>query len=141
MVRQRSQLLEPRVEEFLRQPHVAVLSTVSPSGRPHASAVWYAYEDGALWINVGADSRKARNMRAQPDVALTIDERAWPYKEAVIYGRAVEVEFADEQARSMAVRHLGARDGEAMHRYMMQNVARVRFRLEPTSVHWQDFGE
>ena len=33
-------------DEYLKQPNVAVLATVSPSGAPHAVPIWYLYEDG-----------------------------------------------------------------------------------------------
>ncbi len=132
-------VMEGHVEEFVSQPRLAVLSTVSGAGRPQATVVWYAYEDGAFWFNVSKDSIKARNVRANPEVALTVDERTWPYKQAVVYGRAQEASFDEEQARRIAVRYLGEEAGEEMHRHMMENTERVRLRVNPEHIYWQDF--
>ena len=131
-------VMERHVEDFVREARLGVLSTVSPSGRPQATVIWYAYEGGAFWFNVGVGSHKERNLRGNPEVALTIDDRTWPYKQAVIYGRVEEAAFDEEQARRIAVRYLGE-GGEEMHRYMMENTERLRFRLVPERTYWQDF--
>lgn len=133
-------VMEQTVEDFVREARLGVLSTVSPSGRPQATVIWYAYEDGAFWFNVGVGSRKEKNVRGNPNVALAVDERTWPYKQAVVYGRVEEVPFDEDQARRIAVRYLGEADGGKMHRYMMENTERLRLRLVPERVYWQDFG-
>ncbi len=133
-------MMERHVEDFVGEARLGVLSTVSPSGRPQATVIWYAYEDGAFWFNVRVGSRKERNFRGNPEVALTIDDRTWPYKQAVLYGRVEEATFDKEQARRIAVRYLGEEGGEEMHRYMMENTKRLRFRLVPDRTYWQDFG-
>ena len=131
--------MNPEIEAFVQQPYLAVLSTVSASGRPQSTVLWYVFEQGAFWFNVGKDSQKARNIRRSPHVSLTIDERTWPYKSAVIYGQAEEVAFDEEQALRIAVRYVGREDGSAMHRAMMAGEERVRMRLLPDRVAWMDF--
>ena len=133
-------IMERPVEAFVEQPRLAVLSTVSATNKPQATVIWYAYEDGAFWFYVERDSRKARNLRANADAALTIDERSWPYKQAVIYGTAVEVPLDTAMAHRVAVRYLGEQEGGAMHDHMISNLDRVGFRLTPQRAYWQDFG-
>jgi PPOX class probable F420-dependent enzyme len=118
---------------------MAVLSTVGAGGNPQATAIWYAYENGAFWFYVGRDSLKARNVRGNSNVALTIDEREWPYKEAVIYGEVVEQPLDAARARRIAVHYLGEKAGGAMDDEMVAELDRVGFRLEPRRVYWQDF--
>ena len=42
------------------------LGTVRPDGRPHAAAVGGAFHDGDLYFQCGPDTRKARNVAANP---------------------------------------------------------------------------
>jgi PPOX class probable F420-dependent enzyme len=131
--------MESHIEEFVRNPYMAVLSTVGAGGNPQATTIWYAFEDGVFWFYVSRDSLKARNMRSHPNVALTIDEREWPYKQAVIYGAAVEQPLDADRARRIAVHYLGEEAGGAMDDEMTADLDRVGFQLEPRRVYWQDF--
>jgi PPOX class probable F420-dependent enzyme len=123
---------------FLAEPWL-VLSTSGPRGALQASAIWLAERDGGIEFNVGVDSAKARNLRRRPDAALVVAGTAWPYRQAIIYGRAEEVDFDAEQAGAIAVRYMGEEQGEAMHRAMMRDERRTRFRLVPERVVWVDF--
>jgi hypothetical protein len=49
-------------EDRLRVTRNFWVSTVSPSGAPHAMPVWCVWEGGALWFSTAAGSRKARNL-------------------------------------------------------------------------------
>ena len=131
--------MDTQVEEFVKNPYLAVLSTVSPSGAPQATVTWYIYEEGVFWFNAGGASQKARNIRRHPEVSLTVDERSWPYKGVTVYGRAEEAAFDEEQARRMAVRYVGESEGGAMHRAMMAGEQRVRIRIVPDRVAQWDF--
>src|SRR3954470_14225127 len=42
------------------------LGTVRPDGRPHAAAVGAAWYDGDLYFQCGPETRKARNIAANP---------------------------------------------------------------------------
>jgi PPOX class probable F420-dependent enzyme len=54
-----------------------MLVTATPDGQPHAMPVWGTWQDGAFWFSTGATTRKARNFRANPNVAVcagTLDD-------------------------------------------------------------------
>ncbi|MFB9317294.1 pyridoxamine 5'-phosphate oxidase family protein [Cryptosporangium minutisporangium] len=53
----------------------AVLSHVTPSGRPRSSGVVYTVEDGRLYTVVGADSWKAKHIPLHGRVAVTVPIR------------------------------------------------------------------
>jgi general stress protein 26 len=55
-----------------------VLATVSAAGRPHAVGILYAVVDTTLYLLVGADSVKVRNIRANPHVAVSVPVRKYP---------------------------------------------------------------
>jgi PPOX class probable F420-dependent enzyme len=64
------------------------LATVRGDGRPHVVPVWFILRDDHLVFNTHASSVKAKNMRREPRVAVTVDDQAPPYSFVTIEGRA-----------------------------------------------------
>ena len=56
-----------------------VLATSSAEHRPHAVGVLYAAVDWTLYLAVGEGSVKVRNIRANPNVAVSIPVRRYPF--------------------------------------------------------------
>jgi PPOX class probable F420-dependent enzyme len=95
-------------EAFLREANVAVLSTVDSRGRPNAAPVWYLYDDGVFRISTGDGSQKHRNILANPNISLVIDQRTLPYYAVMVQGTAdIVPAFSDEDSLRLAVRYLG----------------------------------
>lgn len=78
------------IRRFLEEPHIAVLATLTPAGRPHATPVWFVYTDGHILVNTTRGRQKLRNMESHPDVALCIVDRANPYRYVQVQGRVVD---------------------------------------------------
>ena len=57
--------------ELLERAEIYWLTTVRPDGRPHVTPLIAAWLDNALYIVTGPDERKARNVAANPHVAIT----------------------------------------------------------------------
>lgn len=49
------------------------ICTTRPDGRPHAMPVWGVWVEDALLFGTGRDSRKARNLAANPHVAVHLE--------------------------------------------------------------------
>ncbi len=95
-------------DEFLREPNVAVLATVSRDGRAQAAPIWYLYEDGVFVMSTGRGSLKHRNAEANPEITLVVDRRSLPYYAVMAQGAAeIGPRLSDEERRRMAVRYLG----------------------------------
>lgn len=60
--------LPESVTEFLRESHLATLTTLRPDGSPHVVAVGFSWDPDAQLVRIitFAPSRKARNLLAQP---------------------------------------------------------------------------
>ncbi len=67
-------------EERLRDSHNIYLATVRPDGRPHLMPVWGVWFGGAFYFSTGAESRKARNLAANPNCVIATEDAS----EAVI---------------------------------------------------------
>jgi len=95
-------------EALLREPSIAVFGTVDSKGRPHATPVWYLYDDGEITISVGKGSQKHRNVEANPNVSFVVDRRSLPPYAVMIQGTAeVGPPLSEEDHVRLAVRYLG----------------------------------
>jgi hypothetical protein len=56
-----------------------VLATSSADNRPHAVGILYSAVDWTLYFAVGENSVKVRNVRANPNVAVSIPVRKFPF--------------------------------------------------------------
>lgn len=106
-------LTETELEQLLGEPQVGVFCTVDDKGRPEGSPIWFEAAPGKILVHVARGSKKARNVRANPNVSLTVDTREAPYRGAVLRGSAREIAFDDALHRRVAVRYLGPEGGEA----------------------------
>jgi nitroimidazol reductase NimA-like FMN-containing flavoprotein (pyridoxamine 5'-phosphate oxidase superfamily) len=53
-----------------------LLTSVRPDGRPHVMPIWGIWRDGAFEFSTGQQSRKAKNMRGNPNVAVAAEDGA-----------------------------------------------------------------
>lgn len=66
------------IERILGRRSFATMATTSTQGRAHVAGVIYAMADNALFISTMRPSRKARNVAANPTVAVTVPVRRIP---------------------------------------------------------------
>jgi nitroimidazol reductase NimA-like FMN-containing flavoprotein (pyridoxamine 5'-phosphate oxidase superfamily) len=67
------------LKRIIARRHFCTLATASADGAPHIVGVTYQYVDGHLYIATGAPSKKARNIRENPRVAVHIPVRQYPF--------------------------------------------------------------
>jgi PPOX class probable F420-dependent enzyme len=103
-------MLSDNVRALLTGANFAHVATVLPSGAPHSVPVWIALEGDRIAFFTQPGSRKARNLEADPRVAISIVDHERPYSMAQIRGRVVETvggEEALEIMDRMAIRYTG----------------------------------
>ncbi len=66
--------LTENVRALLWRANFAHVATVLPSGAPHSVPVWIALEGDRIAFFTQAGSRKARNLAADPRVAISLVE-------------------------------------------------------------------
>jgi len=98
----------PEIEEFLSEGNTARIATVKPDNSPHVTPVWYLWERNELLIEIPKDSVKARNIRQNNKVAVTIDTDKAPIKGVIIEGTAKIEELTNEMERKF-VRRIAAK--------------------------------
>jgi PPOX class probable F420-dependent enzyme len=83
-------MLEPAVRRVLDGTSIAHLATVLPDGSPHTAPVYIGAHGERVVFFTGPDKRKARNLRRDPRVAVSIAPVDNPFEPVVIRGRVVE---------------------------------------------------
>ena len=83
-------MLNPDVRRHLEGTPVAHLATVLPDGSPHTVPLWVDTDGERIVFLTGPGSRKARNLRRDPRVALSLTAADNPFEPVVVRGRVVE---------------------------------------------------
>ncbi|MEV4538691.1 PPOX class F420-dependent oxidoreductase [Asanoa sp. NPDC049518] len=83
-------MLDPTVRRALDGTSIGHLATVLPDGGPHTVPVWVGTRGDHVVFLTGPGSRKARNLRRDPRVALSLAPDENPLEPVIIRGRVVE---------------------------------------------------
>ena len=124
-------MLEPDVRRLLSTTAVAHLATVLPDGSPHSVPVFAGAEGDRIAIFTGPGSRKARNLRRDPRVALSFAPPDDPFTPVIVRGRVaewLEGDAAWEIVDRIAKRYIGQpypRDQERVVALIEPSVQRV----------------
>ncbi len=92
------------------------IATVKTDGSPHVVPIWFDLDHGNIVFTTGGNSVKAKNMRRDPRVCLTVDDQTPPYAFVQIEGIA---SFSDDLKEML---HWATRIGG---RYMGDDQAEV----------------
>jgi PPOX class probable F420-dependent enzyme len=104
-----------------------------PDGSPQVSVTWVDSDGEYIIINTEDGRVKARNMRRDPRVAVSITDSGNPYRQAMIMG-SVEgdtYEGAEEHINRMAKKYLKL----DTYPRTRKNEKRVIFRIKPEKVY------
>lgn len=83
-------MLKPAVRSAVESTSIAHLATVLPDGSPHSIPLWVSSIDDKIIFLTGPNSQKARNLRRDPRVALSLAPVDNPYEPVIVRGRVVE---------------------------------------------------
>jgi PPOX class probable F420-dependent enzyme len=83
-------VLNPDVRRVVESNVVGHLATVLPDGAPHSIPLWVTTVGEHIAFLTGPDSRKARNLRRDPRVALSMTPVDNPFEPIIVRGRVVE---------------------------------------------------
>lgn len=79
------------LDAFLAEQRTCRVATVSTDGRPHVGALWFVWDGDALWLYSITRSRRWAQLRADPRVAVVVDD-------GVEYGELRGVELSGTAA-------------------------------------------
>jgi PPOX class probable F420-dependent enzyme len=98
------------------------LATVDERGRPQVNPVWFLWDGANVLLSVRASSKKYRNLRNDPHVAISFLDPAQPERYVEIRGEVVEFELYEDLTwvNQLARKYTGAdytRGYPGEHRY------------------------
>lgn len=94
--------------ELLSEPQIANVATVLPDGSPHVVPVWIDTDGEAILFNTYKNSVKHRNLVRDPRVAISVVDKADPYRKVIIRGDVeLTEEGADAHLDKLAKKYLG----------------------------------
>ena len=127
------------IDDFLSRPLTARVATNGPTVRP----VWFLWEDGAFWILTGPWARLLSRVRADPALALVVDEcdlSTGRIRQVIARGSAEVLAFDVARGRRKLARYLGddeERWDQRFRRYLYEDPAEkgtAWLRLRPRSL-------
>lgn len=96
---------------LMHETRTGKLATTRLDGRPHVAPIWFVLDGDDLIFNTGGDSLKAKSLRRDGRVAITVDHEEPPYAFVLIEGTATISEDPDELlkwATNIGGRYMGA---------------------------------
>jgi len=101
-------MTEQERQEFLAEPHVAVLSVARGGDRPpHTTPVWYGYLPGGnitFFTGMqGRRSRKAGHIEKAGVLSLTVQREEFPYRYVTVEGTVVGADRPPSAEQMLAV--------------------------------------
>ncbi len=60
-----------RYRDILESTTLGHLATIDPNGRPQVNPVWFIWDGNLVLLSIKAETSKYRNMRANPNVAMS----------------------------------------------------------------------
>ena len=95
--------------DLIEQPLVATLATITPSGKPHTTAIWRYYDGSHILFITSRGLQKEKNIRTNPDVSIMVLDSQDPYRYLEVRGVVDEIieEGALEQLDQIAHYYTG----------------------------------
>ncbi|TYC00479.1 PPOX class F420-dependent oxidoreductase [Micromonospora sp. WP24] len=93
---------------LLAEPQLAHVATIEEDGSPHVTPVWIDTDGEHILFNTIRGRTKYENLRRNPQVAISVADRANDFRTLWIKGRAELVtEGAEEHLDRLARKYLG----------------------------------
>ncbi|MFG2099493.1 PPOX class F420-dependent oxidoreductase [Micromonospora echinaurantiaca] len=114
---------------LLAEPQLAHVATVEADGSPHVTPVWVDTDGEHILFNTAKGRVKYENIRRNPEVAVSVADKANDFRTLWVKGTAELVEEgADEHIDRMAQKYLG----QDRYPFRRAGEERVIVRITPT---------
>ncbi len=112
----------------------AFLGTTMPGGSPQVTPIWFNVEGDYILVNSAEGRQKDRNMRARPQVAVTILDPKRPYRYLQIRGEVVD--FTEKGADAHI--HALSRKYRSHDFIIPEGQVRVTYKIKPRHISTED---
>jgi len=127
--------LSPWAQQFLREEHMAVVSTLNKDGSPFVTTIWYLLqEDGTLIMSTPGRTQKVKNLRRDPRIAICVGDEA---RSVSLYGTVTISEDQNVVRRDLeqlAARYIKEEAARAPALSLFLQQERVALHVKPVKV-------
>jgi PPOX class probable F420-dependent enzyme len=115
--------------DILSKKSFAHVATLNADGSPQVTPVWVDYDGEYILINSAKGRKKDRNMRARPQVGVSVQDPDNPYRYLGVQGVVEEIteEGASEQIHRLSHKYAD-RDYD-----LTAGETRVSYKIRPTN--------
>jgi PPOX class probable F420-dependent enzyme len=117
--------------DLLERPLYAHLATIRPDGKPQVNPMWFAWDGEYLRFTNTSVRQKYKNVTANPDVAISVNDPDQPYRYLEVRGRVVRI---DEDPEGEFFAELAERYGLKLDGPVGDAQYRVVYVVEPTAI-------
>lgn len=127
--------LSPWAQQFLREDHVAVVSTLTKDGSPFVTTIWYLLqEDGTLIMSTPGRTQKVQNLRRDPRIAVCVGDET---RSVSLYGTVAissDQNVVRRDLELLAARYIQEEAARAPALSLFLQQERVSLHLKPVKV-------
>ena len=128
-------LSQQEINEILCKPIISIICTLRSDGTPHMTPVWHLVDGDQVIVGVEETSVKARNVRANPKVALCVATDETPQRWLQVNGTATLTnENVPEVVRNLSRHYMGTEEGETYAEQVLKDLDFVLIRIAPTDI-------
>ena len=122
-------VIPEKYKDILEKVALAHVATINEDGTPQSTPVWFQWDGTHVEINSAKGRKKDRNMRANPQVAMSIVDPENAYRYLEIRGEVVTIteDGADESIDALTKRYLQ----KDKYPFRQPGEVRVRYLIEP----------
>ncbi|WP_246281666.1 PPOX class F420-dependent oxidoreductase [Fodinicola acaciae] len=122
--------MDALARKLLDGKNFATIATLNADGSPQTSVMWVKRDGDSVLFSTRADRQKARNLRRDPRLSLSVFDPENPYRYVEIRGRA---ELTDDPDKTLP-RELSHKYVDADPPYEPAELLRVIVRVVPDKV-------
>lgn len=127
--------LSDRAQQFLREEHMAAISTLNKDGSPFVTTIWYLLEDdGTIIMSTPGGTQKVKNLRRDPRIAVCVGDEA---RSVSLYGTVVISEDENvvrHDLEQLAARYIKDEAAREPALAFFKQQSRVALHLKPVKV-------
>lgn len=124
--------------DLMEKPVVVIVTTVSPDGKPYAAAIWRGYDGEHILMVTGEETRKYKNLLANPNVSVLALDPQNPYRYLEVRGvvESMKPEGAIEYLDQLTMDYMGKSRyfGEVEPVEEGEKYRAVLLRIKPTQI-------
>lgn len=125
--------LSEKAKRLIDGKNLASVATIMSDGSPQVAPVWVDREGDTVILNATGSRQRTRNLKRNPNIALSIFDQNNPYSNVSIRGKVIEItpKGVEEHIDKLNMKY----NGTPKYANHDPKDPRLRIRIEATKIH------